>query len=341
MFKTFLAAAAILFVTLSSFARQKKSHVPNVKVRIPTQWVENLRHYNFQPNNEVLISEFETFIKPDSLPGQKNHDGNGILNPMFIDLDGESGDELICLIGRNEEYPALTVFKKITGVWYLLYYEPFYMFYSKPEVYIANNYSKNKTFYTRQLYDRGTGIYRDGYCFYKLINNRVYPCLLLINKAHIYGWGLFLNQDIKMQFQFNSADADEISVDYDYNFFPGAVFASDVPWDSHDSLSFVQDKQQIMYSWDNLHHKYYPVPYRDSASLNPDKIACFGDFGNDKLFVRAFNYEIKQTLKTCTPLKRKLLKKYLSIVRSKGKTTTGDMEEKVQIGNLKFYGPKK
>jgi hypothetical protein len=60
---------------------------------------------------------------------------------MFVNLDSDPTDELIGLFGWSEENPTLAVFKMIGKDWYLLYLEPFYMFYNSPELQVANNFS--------------------------------------------------------------------------------------------------------------------------------------------------------------------------------------------------------
>ncbi len=337
----------LLILTCGKTLSQTESADKNVKIKVPKEWIDKLRKYDYkEKNNVLLLNQFERFIKPDSLVGLKEypHENGGILNPIFVNLDNDPNEELIGLFGWSENYPTLAVFKFIDNSWYLLYLEPFYMFYNEPELQVVNNFSANKTFYIGWLYDRGSGIYRDAYHFYKLIDNKVYPCLDLINSAHIFGWGLYLNQTIKMNFKFNCATIDELWVSYDYNFFPGAVEENDVPWDGHEDLSFVKGSKGISYQWNDTTHTYQPQFYNNNDDeLNKEKISCFGAFDNDTLFVSAFDYEIKQTLEKGTTEQKKLLEKYLKIVKTERKTVapTGELEEKGQAGRLKFYGIKK
>lgn len=338
----------ILFFFLTLSFRQSVAQTNttdrNVKIKIPTEWIGKLRNYDYKENNLTLLIQFESFIKPDSLAGSKafSREDGSILNPMFVNLDSDMNDELIGLFGWNEEEPILAVFKMIGKDWYLLYHEPFYMFYNSPELQVVNNFSANKTFYIRWLYERGSGIYCDAYHFYKLIDNKVYPCLALINRAHILGWGLYLNQMVEMKFKFNCANADELWVTFDYNFFPGAVYESDVSWEGHEEISFVKGDYGLSYRWDTTTFTYRPHFYNSPDDLTEEKISCFGAFGNDTLFVRAFDYEIEQTLEKGTAEQKKLLQKYLDIVKSDQKAVapTGEMEEKAKIGGLRFYGTK-
>ncbi|HVW16287.1 MAG TPA: hypothetical protein VHB54_20815 [Mucilaginibacter sp.] len=319
----------------------------NYRLKIPSEWIGKLRHLDYKQDNTALLRQFDTFLKPGSIfkPGDDQADRalRGILNPVFADLDGESANELVCLLGPDETEPSIAVFKEIRGDWYLLYLEPFYMFYTMPELSVANNFSKNKTFYIRRLYERGSDVYSDGYSFYKLINNRVYKCLEMPHEARIYGWGLYMNQEVKMNFNINGGDADEIWFTYDYNFFPGAIKKGQAPWDGNADIPLVKDNKGINYQWDSLNHAYKPEVYAhpDTAELTAQKIACFGAFGNDKLFVHAFHAEINKTLQEGTAQQKRILKAYLSQVKQKGKATTAELEETMETGDTKFYGPKK
>ncbi|MFD0766992.1 hypothetical protein ACFQZI_19190 [Mucilaginibacter lutimaris] len=270
-----------------------------------------------------MLREFDGFLKPDSLfipdfDEKINKTASGFFSPLFADLDSDGTSELICLLAWDENYPSIAVIKKIGPTWYLLYLEDFYMFYSSPELYVGNSSSKNKTFCVRKVYNRGSGVYEDGYSFYKLINNTVYPCLDIVNDAHIVGWGLNLNQTVSSKFSFRGGRNDDIWVMYNYNFFAGPINNGDCGWCSNEEVSIVKGEKGVNYIWDNKLHKYKREvsSYRTSLEdLSDQKIACFSDMGNDKLFVRAFRDEINETLKKGTREQRAITRKYLSIVK--------------------------
>jgi hypothetical protein len=308
----------LITLTFGQCLAQSGTSDRNEKIKIPTEWIENLHHFNYTQSNTSLLKDFESFIFPDTLTGSKgySHDHGGLLNPMFIDLDHDQSEELIGLFGWSENDPMMAVFKLVDTTWYLIYTEPFDMFYTSPELQVVNNFSENKVFYIRWLYERGSGIYADTYHFYKLINNHVYHCLEIINKAHISGWGLKLNQSIETKFAFNCATRDEVWVTYNYSFFPGPVFDQDMSWKGHPEISFVKDENGINYVWDSLSYSYKPEFYDRTASLSEEKILCMGIFGNDSLFVKAFDYEIKQTLENGTKEQKKQLTSYLNRVKA-------------------------
>lgn len=304
----------------------------NLKIKVSKEWINSLRNYDYNKDNTLILEQFESFIFPDTLAGSNeySHEGGGLLTPMFVNLDNDANDELIGLFGWNEVEPTLAVFKLIGEDWFLLYLEPFYMFYDSPEIKVVNNISTNKTFYIRWLYERGSGIYCDAYHFYKLIDNKVYSCLTLINSAYIFGWGIYLNQIVEMSFNFKSKNDDILYVTYKYNFFPGAVYKNDMPWEGHEDIPFVKGEKKLKYYWDSLSLSYKPVfNTRNKDDLTEQKILCFGSFGNDTLFVKAYDFEIKQTLKKGTSEQKKLLQDYLDIVKTNqhANSPTGEMEE--------------
>ena len=170
------------------------------------------------------------------------------------------------------------------------------------------------------------------------------PCLELTNQTRIYGWGLYVNQEVSMALQFASTGEDAVQANYKYSFFPGAVYNHEPSWVSHPEISFVQGKGSAYYEWDAGTSTYQLVTnsYDGPEDLNKAKTATFGDFGNDSLFVRAFAYEIGETLREGTPEARRLLTTYLSSVKSKQRPLGhfGELEEKLNVNGTKFYGPK-
>lgn len=325
----------------SQIAVQKND---NVKIKIPSEWIEKIRNYNYSGNNKELISEFESFIKPDTLVNPHaehvNKDYGRVLNEVFVDLDGQPGDELAGLIGWDVTSPYLTVFKKEQGNWYLIYMEKIDTFYESPSLSIANSFSPNKTFYLKRVDNHGSGIYSDHYSFYKLINGKIYHSLDLVNEAHIYGWGLYMNQAVKMNFQFDGDGGDGLLVDYDYKFFPGAIKKRACSWCVNEDSPLVKGDATVYYKWDDKQF-IYKLDVKSSQAevddLTPDKIACFGNFGNDTLFVRAFRGQIKEVLKTGTIQQKSILKKYLILVSKDKSATRKKIQVTGKIGNTTFY----
>jgi hypothetical protein len=319
----------------------------HVRIKIPAEWIEKVRHYKYNLRDTSLLTEFDRLIAPKTLEGDSlghpSSEGRCMFAPMFVNLDGAAVDELTCFLGWDETAPYFTVFKKISGAWYLIYLEEIPTFYELPVVAVAGNFSPNKIFYFRHVDEHGSGIYADSYNFYRLINNRVYKCLNIVNEAHIYGWGLFMNQEIKAKFDFSGGNDDYIAVDYDYNFFAGAIDSNDCSWCSHADMPLIKGDDRAFYEWDQQTKTYkLDKPVDDNMShLTARKIACFGDFGNDTLFVRAFRNEINETLKSGTLQQKKIMGRYLAMVKQDKKARTEELEEKGSTGSTKFYGPKK
>jgi hypothetical protein len=299
----------------------------NVKIIMPIQWINKVFEFDYSNDSNNLASEFAEIISIYNMIDETNTTQHNLyrdedtmpwyINCMITDIDEEPGPEITAIFGLPlETYQALLVFKKIGKNWYLLYYEPFYMHYNPPELYIANNYSPNKVFFIRQLHGRGSGIFQDAYHFYKLIDGKVYPCLVLLNESRIYGWGLILNQDINTNFKFYASDSDKLWVTYNYNFFAGPVYENDVPWEAHTEISFVKGKDATGYTWDNEEKKYIPNFYTYSPDdLTEEKIMCFWTFGDDELFIKAFDFEIRKTLEKGTKAEKKILQWYIDNIK--------------------------
>lgn len=285
----------------------------NVRIKVPDEWIEKLRRFDYSRNTKPIISEFEKIIKPDTI--HKPHarhideDYGRMLNPIFADLDGEPGEELVCLLGWDYSFSDLCVFKRTDGNWYLIYMEPIDTFYSAPSLTIAGNFSKNKVFYFRYVNNHGSGVYEDRCSFYKLIDGNIYKCLDIVNKAHIVGWGLFVNQQVESSFEFLGDEKDLLNVNYNYNFFHTGDGAKDESGD----VSLIKNEATVSYQWDvksntyKLGPGYAPLEVDD---LNETQIKCFGAFGNDTLFVRAFKNQLNQVLKTGTPKQKQVLREY-------------------------------
>ena len=293
-----------------------------VKIKIATTWIEKVRRFDYSRNTATLLSEFQTFIKPDTLynpHAEHIEEGYGrVLNPLFADVDSDGVEELICLLGWDISSPYLCVFKNNNGSWYLIYREQTDTFYGAPTLYLANNFSRSKVFYFRHVDYHGTGTYADSYSFYKLIGDKVYKCLDLINDISTYGSGTRLSQAVTVKFDFNGDEDDGIWVTYKYNFFPGIENKPNCTWCANEDIPLVKGAGGVGYKWDGkaFEYKLDVQPYQSKADdLNADKIACFGNFSNYTLFVKAFRAQIKETLKIGTVKQKSLLRAYLMLVK--------------------------
>jgi len=313
--------------TNQSETLDKNKNDYNVKIIMPIQWINKVFKFDYNNDSNSVANEFADIISAYNLIDEKittridifrvNDNIPWYINCMIENIDEEPEPEIIAIFGLpTQVYQALLVFKKIGKNWYLLYYEPFYMHYDRPELYIANNYSPNKVFFIRKLHGRGSGLFQDAHHFYKLIDGKVYPCLALLNESRIYGWGLALNQDINSKFKFSTSDSDELWVTYNYHFFSGAVYENVTPWGAYTEISFVKGEDAIKYTWDNKEKKYIPYFYVNApGDLTEEKIMCFLTSGDDELFIKAFDYEIKKTLENGTKVEKEALRCYIESVK--------------------------
>jgi len=225
-----------------------------------------------------------------------------VFDPIFSDIDGEAGDELICLLGWDIGCPYLCVFKQQQNGWYLIYFENIHTYYSAPTLSIANNFSKNKVFYYRQVDGHGSDVYFDSYHFYKLIDGKVYKCLNLSNEQRDYGSKLWMSKEIEMNFEFGGDESDGVGVNYTYNFFSGGV------------EPLIKDEINVSYKWSNRNKKYqidiYPFQ-NEEDNLIDKKIDFFNSSGEDSLFVTAFKDKIDKLLKEGSPRQKQALNNYL------------------------------
>lgn len=295
-------------------------------IEVSSAWIEKVRRYNYHSDSRTLLAELESFIKPDTLDGtsDKPHLDNGVLHPeapggrmkpLFVNLDEEPGDELVGLFGYSRRDISLMVFKQIAGRWYLLYSESFDLFNEEQELQLVNNFSANKVFYVRNLYGRGTCNYSDGYQFFKLIRNRVYSCLELVNSASSCGMYSTPNEEVNMHFAFDSWHADEVRVSYTYDYF---ATIQDKDYNSRD-VSLTKGTGGFTCVWDSVKNRYRPVfdsvaTRWSTPGLSAEKLTYFSSF-DEKDFVNGFQDEIKQTLKTGTAEQKKLLREYLATIK--------------------------
>lgn len=331
-----------VFLTFQSGCKQVADRETGREVS--RSWIELAGKYEVTGEEKLKLLAGLYPLLPDSLviPADsltvKKADG-GIISTLSADLDGDNTAELIGIFASSGIDPLLCVFKEINKRWMLVFYEQIFEHYQSPQLMIACNFSKHKLFYIHQLYERGSGVYVDGFHFYKLIDNKVYPCLQLLSNARIYGWGLNLNQNVTMDFSIGTNE-DEIWATYHYNFFPGAILPGDKIVDTHEDISLIKGEKSLSYKWNGKSMTYVPdyCTYSDIECLNQSQIDCFNDLGNDSLFLSAFDIEIKQNLENGSQKEKQALGLYMSKV-TEGSSETSGVIKKATVGSLDFYGP--
>lgn len=241
----------------------------SVDIEIPSGWMEKVRGFKYNRDTRALITDFDGFVRPVIKLAHPeavhvDEDYGRVLNSMFVDLDGEPGEEMISLIGWDITCPYLCVFKQYDGNWHLIYIEDTDTSYTAATLNVANCFSRNKTFYYRYIASHGTGFRHDNYCFYKLIDNKVYKCLDIAGDSFSEGWGSYIDFDIKMTFEFNGDESDGVSVNYNYNYYPGSFDRNGCTWCSNPDMPLLKDDCAVLYSW-SVREKTYKLNKRKSV----------------------------------------------------------------------------
>lgn len=121
-----------------------------------------------------------------------------------------------------------------------------------------------------------------------------------------------------MNFKFSGDDHDGLAVNYVYDFFYTPQYKNAVSKST--DISLIKGDAGAWYEWDAKTHTYkldIPSYRKEVEDLKADKIACFGDFGNDRLFVKAFRGQIDEVLKTGTNEQKKILKEICAKVKAR------------------------
>lgn len=311
--------ALVVVFSMASFAgiAQNDTLGKQQSIVVSNNWIKQLYQVNNNDEKVALLQLLETYLGIDTLPKIQKADAQLIvMNPMFIDLDSDGIVEMIGHFGRNSLNCLLVVCKQFGNQWKIIYTEPVQNFYDEPELYVANNFGNNKTFYTRVLYDRGSGIYQDAFHFYKIINGKVENVLQLINKSHLIGWGSLIDYQIQLQLKINAATKDEIIATYDYRFAPEAIYVDGISLEEYEHIYFIQDKQSIYFEWNPNTLRYEMQEGSDEQSLTKKKYEYFWSYGNSKKFIEAFQFEFNQLKSNGTHQQKRLLKEYLEMIEN-------------------------
>lgn len=236
----------------------------------------------------------------------------GFLNLLEANLDQNPDTEILLLIGRRPESLTLAVLKQQQGKWMLAGQAPVGTWYYAPELGLFAGGGPSRSFYVRQLEERGTGIFKESYEYYKLIDGKLVKVLRLPIEARLYGWGQALNQHLHVRIQPLAGPDDRIQVTYLYRFFAGSDYL-DLGEDSDEERVFLEGQASLDYLWDAKSQRYLPDFYPDHP-LNQIKLESLETYGAPELFVRAFSTEIEARLKQLPPEVAKRLKALLEAV---------------------------
>lgn len=269
--------------------------------------------------DQALVLECEKLLQ---LPSDEGDEGDeqsfnqaGFLNLLEANLDTTPETELLLLVGRREEVLKLAVLQRRAGRWVLAGQTPVDTWYYAPELGLMAGGGPERTFYVRQLEERGTGIYKEAYGFYKLLDGQLVNVLRVPIEARFYGWGSSLHQHLQVRVQALAGPEDRIRANYRYGFFAGSDLldrASEGDENPAEQV-FLAGDTSLDYVWDAASRRYLPEFYPEHA-LNQIKLESLETFGAPELFVRAFSTELAQQLKTATPEVKRSLKALMDAV---------------------------
>lgn len=293
---------------------------------LPDRLVNRLLSINSgAPGAEIAI---EVLSNLNLLPGYEIDMDFVVCDVISANLDEHPDKEILALVGASSDDTHFLVLKNQRNRWEIVFRTTVNDHYRTPLMLIADTPFKNKVFYVRKLYQRGTGNYQDGYEFFRFIDGVVYNCLNLPLKAHLYGWGASLNQEAETDFSFSSVK-EEVSVHLAYSFFPGP-FDSQAPWDSNSDMPIVQEEADILFRWDSSKRSYIA---QWPANLSEDKWNSIWSLGDDSKFISAFRTELGEILSDTTSGSYDAAFVYFdNLSRSRP-----EFEETIQIGGTKFY----
>ncbi|MDX1908773.1 MAG: hypothetical protein SF053_17180 [Bacteroidia bacterium] len=262
---------------------------------------------------------------------------DGAYRVLVADLDDDPDLEAAALLGGDPmfAYTHLGIIDQQDGQWVLVYLVPVSHHYDGVVVHLIDCPAQ-RLICLRLVDERGSGVFMDAWYGFRLIDGTVHPCMRVLHKSQIYGWGLSLNQQILGDFE---CSGDWLQVTYTYHFFPGSVLEGDVSWESHDELAFARGEAYYYLVWDSAAYEYRPE--FDKAAMTAAQWMAMETFGADSAFVAGFGEELAEIQQKGTPQMRKIVTQYLRQVQATGKAVppSGEVIQQGAAGDLRFYGP--
>jgi len=264
-------------------------------IPVPAELVDKLKRFRTKDSPGEIMWELFNIIRPgDSVKPEWDF---GYLRVMVSNLDTDVTPEILCLTGYSMSTGyVLLVLKSFSTNWRIIYERDMDFAYKDPEIHILDNHGPTRTFYTYEVTDHGSGIYRDLFRFFKLINGRVYDCLSAVHEMHLTGWTQ-LNREIVAKVKSLHNGKDEISLRYKFHFWPGNLKDSSTSEETHDDISFVSGTASLDFLWDSRSRTYRPIFSADGTGLTSSKFKCLDSWFDDPSFVNAYQTEIQDVLK--------------------------------------------
>lgn len=235
-----------------------------------------------------------------------------IFDFIYEDFDGDTEKEILIHFGTTRFATQVMLLKEFRNRWSCIFNEEFGHHYSGVALEILEIVDGEKMFYVNHLEERGSGVHKTAFYFYRIVQREVVPVLRMLSTAYINGWGLLINQEINGNFKYNWIK-DEVNIIYSYSFYPGPIYEGDASWESHSEIELLAGVEELVYKWDNLNKEYR---LKQTSECVNNKIKTFDDFGNDSLFIIAFKPELDELAVSKDSIKSKIVKDYLSKIQS-------------------------
>ncbi len=256
-----------------------------------------------------------------------------LLHSLQVDLDEDPETELLLLLGGVWNSSHFAVIDRQQGQWVLLYLAPAEHNYETLSIQVFSLPEASPLFGHKLLETRGTGIFKEVWLGYRLLEGRVYPCLRVPTRAHIYGWGLNLNQVCLSQFGVEDPAGEFVEVICHYHFFPGSWLEGNLPWEGNDTKVLAKGSAHYLMTWDSVSYQYAPS-FNSNDDFNETSLLATEEFGSDSLFIAGFANQIAGGLESGDREQRRLVRAYLD--------RAAEGAEGVQLlgetSGMKFYG---
>lgn len=266
-----------------------------------------------------------------SLTGEPLH-GN-LIHSLQANLDKDPEPELLLLLGGVWNSSHFGVIDRQQGQWVLLYLAPAEHNYETLSIQVFSLPETSPLFGHKLLETWGSGVFKEVWLGYRLLEGRVYPCLRVPTRAHIYGWGLNLNQVCLSQFGVEDPAGEFVEVICHYHFFPGAWLEGNLPWEGNEHKVLAKGSAHYLMMWDSLSYQYAPA-FNSNDEFNETSLLATEEFGSDSLFLAGFAKQITEGLESGDREQRRLVRAYLD--------RAAEGAEGVQLlgetSGMKFYG---
>lgn len=266
----------------------------NISINIPDDLIQLMINYHDDASISVIIDKIKKILGDDCFGKNNIYPDKEYITSLLIDLDSDKVMEIIVIIGNKQNYPLMLVCKQYDNKYKIIYYENYYIKYEYPEIRILNVKSTSKVIYIKKTKGHGSGILQSTYEFYKIVNGVFQACGSVLAESYIIGWGKLINQECFTEISCNNIYSDEIYVTYNYNFFPGPINEDDASWEGHIGVKLIENRETIIYKWNETKSLYEPCFFTGYNTLNNEKIDCIRNIGDDNEILTIFKNDFDE-----------------------------------------------